>query len=138
MIAWPDWCFGLLMACSAPRSLDRILMVRSRGGGTSRRRPSDIAVRLAMYGFCSVLGPSVIENGIHSPLYMLQPVSLITPPNPTTSFRVDELVAMQRPFVGVAMAIVLISSVLIVACSRGQRCSQSRQGALNLKFWPLR
>jgi hypothetical protein len=82
------------MACSAPWSLDRILIVRSRGGGTSRRRPSDIAVRLAIYRFCSVLGPSVIENGIHSLLYILQLVSLITPPNPTTSLRVDTLVAM--------------------------------------------
>jgi hypothetical protein len=109
------------MAYSAPRSLNRILIVRSRGSGTSRRRPSNITVRLAMYRFCSVLGPSVIENGIYSPLYILQLVSLITPPNPTTSFRVDELVAIQRPFVGVAIPIVLISSVLIVACSRGSQ-----------------
>jgi hypothetical protein len=109
----------LLMAYSAPWSLDRILMVRSRGSGTSRRRLSDITVRLAIYRFCSILGPSVIKNGIYSPLYILQPVSLITPPNPNTSFRVDKLIAIQRPVVRVAIAIVVISSMLIVAYSRG-------------------
>jgi hypothetical protein len=74
-----------------------------------------------MYRFCSVLGPSVVKNGIHSLLYTLQLVSLITPPDPTTSLRVDALVAMQRPFIRVAIAIVLISSMLIVACSRGSQ-----------------
>jgi hypothetical protein len=61
----------------------------------------------------------MIENGIHSPLYILQLVSLITPPIPTTPFRIDTLITMQRPFVRVATADVLTLSVLMFACSRG-------------------
>lgn len=77
-----------------------------------------IAANSALYGFRSVLAPSVTEfiNGL--PLVTMLRVSWITPPIPTIPFLSDELVAIRMPRAMFAILTVSSVSILIIAGSR--------------------
>ena len=57
----------------------------------------NIAISLAVYRFCSVFSPNVIEDVIASLFSILLRVLWIIPPIPTMSFFLDELVVIYMP-----------------------------------------